>query len=295
VEDLANQVSREFFRKHLRLLDPDRHVRVHCLVRPGSEDLVGLFLRGQRGAGVLANDSSIGVGYAPLSAVERGVLAVDHALRGAEVRSRHPAFGEDTKVLALRRGGQVELTVACAFCDRHVADLAQYQARKADLAAIAAQAAGDAASVAVNAADDPAAGSIYLTVTGTSAEAGDDGEAGRGNRANGLITPGRPMSMEGVAGKNPVSHVGKLYNLAARRIAEDVVAGVAGVMAAECFLVSRIGHPITEPQLTHVRLATHDGRPVGDLQPAIDAIVHEQLGKLDAPLASLAEGIGAML
>jgi S-adenosylmethionine synthetase len=37
-------------------------------------------------------------------------------------------------------------------------------------------------SVAVNTADDPAAGSIYRTVTGTSAEAGDDGEAGRGNR-----------------------------------------------------------------------------------------------------------------
>jgi len=43
----------------------------------------------------------------------------------------------------------------------------------------------------------------YLTVTGTSAEAGDDGQVGRGNRANGLITPCRPMSLEAVAGKIP--------------------------------------------------------------------------------------------
>jgi S-adenosylmethionine synthetase len=42
----------------------------------------------------------------------------------------------------------------------------------------------------------PGKGSVYLTVTGTSAEAGDDGEAGRGNRVNGLITPYRPMTME---------------------------------------------------------------------------------------------------
>lgn len=55
--------------------------------------------------------------------------------------------------------------------------------------------------------------SLYLTVTGTSAEAGDDGEVGRGNRVNGLITLYRPMNMEAAAGKNPVTHVGKLYNI----------------------------------------------------------------------------------
>ncbi|MHA1487030.1 MAG: methionine adenosyltransferase, partial [Promethearchaeota archaeon] len=54
---------------------------------------------------------------------------------------------------------------------------------------------------------------LYLTITGTSAEAGDDGEVGRGNRSNGLITPCRPMSLEAVCGKNPINHVGKLYNV----------------------------------------------------------------------------------
>lgn len=69
--------------------------------------------------------------------------------------------------------------------------------------------------MAVNTADDPDSGYVYLTVTGTSAESGDDGQAGRGNRANGLITPFRPMTLEAVAGKNPITHVGTLYNVLA--------------------------------------------------------------------------------
>ena len=43
--------------------------------------------------------------------------------------------------------------------------------------------------------------SVYLTVTGTSAEMGDDGQVGRGNRPNGLITPYRPMTLEAAAGR----------------------------------------------------------------------------------------------
>jgi len=81
--------------------------------------------------------------------------------------------------------------------------------------------------------------SIYLTVTGTSAEAGDDGEVGRGNRANGLITPYRPMSLEATAGKNPVTHVGKIYNVLAQRIAAGIVRETAGVEEAYCSLLSR--------------------------------------------------------
>jgi len=37
----------------------------------------------------------------------------------------------------------------------------------------------------MNVADDIEAGSVYITVTGTSAEMGDDGAVGRGNRAMG--------------------------------------------------------------------------------------------------------------
>ncbi len=103
--------------------------------------------------------------------------------------------------------------------------------------------------VTVNAADDIASDSIYLTVTGTSAESGDDGQVGRGNRVNGLITPCRPMSLEAAAGKNPFSHVGKIYNVLAKEIAEALVSERSEIVAAECVMVSKIGTSVSSPAL----------------------------------------------
>jgi S-adenosylmethionine synthetase len=135
--------------------------------------------------------------------------------------------------------------------------------------------------VALNAADDPASGRIYLTVSGTSAECGDDGEAGRGNRANGLITPYRPMTLESVAGKNPISHVGKLYNLAADRIAQALVREIPEIASAEVYLVSRIGHPVTEPALVDLALAGRDGRLAVELRARAEELARAQLTALD--------------
>jgi S-adenosylmethionine synthetase len=108
--------------------------------------------------------------------------------------------------------------------------------------------------IRVNASDDLPCGLVHLTVTGTSGEAGDDGQTGRGNRANGLITPFRPMTLEAPAARNPMTHVGKLYNVAASRLAAAVVAEVPEIVEAECHLVSEIGAPIDEPKLTLIRL-----------------------------------------
>jgi S-adenosylmethionine synthetase len=107
------------------------------------------------------------------------------------------------------------------------------------------------AEIAINAADHLPTGAVYLTVTGTSAEAGDDGEVGRGNRVNALITPCRPMSLEAAAGKNPVTHVGKIYNTLARDIAAALTR-MPETAAAQCTMVSRIGAPVSSPALAQV-------------------------------------------
>ena len=78
-------------------------------------------------------------------------------------------------------------------------------------------------TVHINTADDINTGSVFLTVTGTSAEMGDDGSVGRGNRCNGLITPNRPMSMEATSGKNPINHIGKIYNILSTKLAKECV------------------------------------------------------------------------
>ncbi|MDA8107196.1 MAG: methionine adenosyltransferase, partial [Betaproteobacteria bacterium] len=257
VEDIAVEASRRWLRENLRHLDAERHVRVHPRIRPTSPDLAALFLRQGRAGAPLANDTSLAVGYAPLDALETAVLAVERRLNAPEVKAAYPEIGEDVKVMGTRSGSRIALTVACALVGRHVADLEDYRRKKAHIRELAL-AAAPGAEVAVNTADGDTPESVYLTVTGLSAEAGDDGEVGRGNRVNGLITPYRPMSLEAAAGKNPATHVGKLYNVLAHRVARALVAEVPGVREAHCYLVSRIGSPIDDPQIMGVKVRLDD-------------------------------------
>lgn len=288
VEQLTIDACRSWLARHLHALDAERHVRVHCLVRPGSHDLVELFERQRRdGTPKLANDTSIGVGFAPLTPLERAVLIAERSLRSTFA----PERGEDVKVMGVREHARSSLTVACAFIGGQLRDLDAYLAARADAAALVRTAAGGSLgiepAVDVNTADDPAAGSVYLTVTGTSAEAGDDGQTGRGNRANGLITPARPMTIESFAGKNPITHVGKIYNVAATRLAEALVARVEGVREAQVLLVSRIGAPIEAPQVVHVRLRGESTGMAAALAPRAELLTRDHvadIGSLWGPL-----------
>jgi S-adenosylmethionine synthetase len=294
VDELVEASCRSWLKSSFHALDPDIHVKIHSLIRPGSAELVDLYLRQEASGVALANDTSCGVGYAPLDDLERVVLEVEKHLNSAATKATHPAIGEDIKVMAVRHVDTIRLTVACAFIDRFISDLDEYVARKADVVSLALEAANRATqrnvTVEVNAADDISSGRLYLTVTGTSAEAGDDGEVGRGNRTNGLITPYRPMNMEAAAGKNPVTHVGKLYNVAAQRITAAIVKELAEVEEAYCYLVSSIGRPILQPQLAdlHVRLA--QGATLTALQAPIKQIFNDQLNQMTVIRKELVDG-----
>jgi len=290
VAEIAERTCRAWLAENLHGLDAQRHVRVHCLVRPGSPELVELF--GRPGE-MPANDTSCGVGFAPLTPLEQLVLGLERTLNDRAARSRHPECGEDVKVMGVRCGSRADVTLACAFIDRHLDSLAAYSAAKRVLAARAREAAsewhGDL-GLDVNAADDEAAGQVYLTVTGTSAEGGDDGEVGRGNRVNGLITFHRPMSLEAAAGKNAVSHVGKIYNVTAGRVARDLAA-LPDIAAARCHLVSRIGAPVGEPALAEVAVRTR-GRPAEELRDVVEETIRQRLHEAgDLWRAVLAGGV----
>ncbi len=289
VEEIAVETARAWLRKHLHALDPERHVRVHCLVRPGSLDLTELFARRPGSGAPFANDTSFGVGYAPLSPLERFTLEVEQGLNSRDYVAKHPAHGEDVKVMAVRRDKQLSLTVARAFIASHTPSLQAYVTEKERVSLYARDLASTRWSpldVRVNAADSVDQSSVYLTVTGTSAESGDDGEVGRGNRANGLITPARPMSLEALSGKNSVTHVGKLYNLVARTIAERVVKHIAAAEAAECYLVSRIGSPIDDPMLAEERVGTDGDLP----SKPVEEIVRAELRGLPELWRRIVEG-----
>lgn len=282
VHEIAVDACRSVLRERVPEVDVDRHVRIVPRIRAGSTDLTRLFARG--GTMPLANDTSCASGFAPLTDLERVVLEVERRLSGIESREANPAIGSDVKVMGVRQREHIMLTIGCAFVARHVASLDEYVRKKAAARALVMEVARTTTPLHVeatlNAADDLSRGDVYLTVTGTSAEAGDDGEVGRGNRTNGLITPYRFMTMEAAAGKNPMNHVGKLYNVVAERIAAELVTGLDGVQAAACVLVSQIGHVIDDPQVADIRLAMNETTLIDRVRAQTETVVHDQLGRL---------------
>jgi len=279
VHDIAVDGGRDWLRTHLRGVDIDRDIRIIPRLRRGSEELVHLFDRG--GPAPPANDTACGVGFSPLTDLERVVLQVEQALNSPETKRTHPEVGEDVKVMGVRLRSRIHLTIGCAFVSRFIDHIQDYRTKKDAARQLALDAARQVTPLdvdaIVNAADDVARERVFLTVTGTSAEAGDDGEAGRGNRASGLITPYRPMIVEAVAGKNPVTHAGKLYNLLAGRIAAAITNDVPGASDAECMLVSEIGRSVADPRIADVRLGCDDAVP---LVESVEGVVRSELEHL---------------
>jgi len=195
-----------------------------------------------------------------------------------------------------REEDHIELTVAAAIVDRYVEDMEDYvdavETVREFVVDLADEHTDRDVTVHVNTADDYTEGQdgVYLTVTGTSAEQGDDGSVGRGNRANGLITPNRSMSMEATSGKNPVNHIGKIYNLLSTEIADSVVAEVDGIRDMRVRLLSQIGSPIDEPHVADAHVVTADGVEVEDVEAEIEAIVDEQLANVTAITERVIDG-----
>lgn len=283
VEAVKNWIKRNF-----RYLDPETHVIVDYMVRKGSADLVTVFESG-KDTMPLANDTSIGVGYAPLSSLETLVYNTERLLNSPEYKKKNPAVGEDIKVMGLRRDKEIVLTIAAAIIDREVFGPYEYMQVKEqvinDVLDLASKIVPEYnVKVYVNTADIPEKNSFYLTVTGTSAEHGDDGATGRGNRANGLIPPMRPMSMEATAGKNPVNHVGKIYNIVARRIAEKIYSNHNSLFSdVYVEILSQIGKPIDKPLVASVKLIPVDlnnAEIAGHIRSDIQGIVDEELSNI---------------
>ena len=283
VPEIAIAASQEWLARQFPNISMS-NFQFECLIRRGSSELVELFLRLGEDAVPLANDSSIGAGYAPLSATESMVLAIDGLMQAEYQSGTRPEAGCDTKILAVASIDSISATVACAFIDKYLRDKNEYWKKKAHLAAVlqakAIQSSEKVVHLELNAADNPETDSMYLTVSGTSAESGDDGQTGRGNRVNGLITPFHPISLESSAGKNPVSHTGKIYQAVSGRIAATLVNEISEWEEVECVLVSKIGSPITKPQFIGLQVST----PVEDLsqsvQNQVEAIVRAELSDL---------------
>ncbi len=262
---ISIQSCRDVIIKTFREVDPNLHCQYDYALRPGSLDLVGVF-EGDNASIPLANDTSFGVGFAPYSDAEKLTLETELYLNSDKFKDLCPASGEDIKVMTNRIGSDVNLTVCNAIISKYVNDKSEYKnaidkIENSILDLSAKLVPNKKVNVGVNVGDDLDRGVMFLTITGTSAENGDDGIVGRGNRTSGLITPthSRPQSLEAAAGKNPINHVGKIYSIMAQLISKEIFKR-AGGDAIEVYvrLQSQIGHPINKPWLGDIEIIPAD-------------------------------------
>ena len=260
IAPIAIKTAKSVIKRTFRNLDPNEHCIFQSELRPGSLDLVGVFDAAE--SIPLANDTSFGVGFAPFSDAENITYEAEMLLNSDAFKDKCPGSGEDIKVMTFRIGNDVNVTICNAMVSKYLPDKSSYinavdmvTNEVKDLAAKLIPT--KSVKVSVNTGDILDKDVYFLTITGTSAENGDDGIVGRGNRASGVITPtnGRPQTLEAAAGKNPINHVGKIYSLMGNEIAQAIMKETGG-NAVEVYvrLLAQIGHPINDPWLGDIEI-----------------------------------------
>ena len=294
VGEIAEETAKRWLRENLRFVDPHNHMCYQNEIKEGSPELTDIFDREVIGA----NDTSAAVGYAPLTGTERIVLAVERHLNSSEFKEAFPEAGEDIKVMGYRRDRELILTIAVAFVDRFVESEKAYFSRKEEIRRAVIDFVNrercnfNKVVVDLNTLDAQGRGEdgMYLTVLGTSAEGADCGQVGRGNKVNGVISLNRPMSTEAAAGKNPVSHVGKIYNLLTHRIAEEIYEAVPGIREVYVWLCSQIGHPIDDPLIASAQLILDDNVSLASIRSDVEAVMERELANIYDFTARLTRG-----
>jgi S-adenosylmethionine synthetase len=297
VNEIAVNSTKKWLRKNLRFIDPEKHVKYQSEIKTGSAALQDIFSRRKKGEFLGSNDTSAAVGFAPYTEQEKLIVNLEKYLNSAEFKKEHPESGEDIKLMALRKEKEVDLTVAMAIVDRYISSEDDYFKRRSEIldsinTFIDDKGGFKKVNVSLNALDVHGRGldGLYLTVLGSSVEAGDSGQVGRGNNVRGVIALLRPMSSEAAAGKNPVSHVGKIYNLLSYRIADRIIDEVSGCKEVYVWLLSQIGRPINDPSVVSAQVIPEKGVELRTLQPSIQEIIDYEFEHLSEFCDDLARG-----
>ncbi|VVB96888.1 S-adenosylmethionine synthase [uncultured archaeon] len=292
VNTIAIDAAKQWLKDNLRFVNSDS-VHYQVELAHGSAELTDIFKR--KGTILGANDTSAAVGYAPMTPTETMVLETERFLNSPDFKKRFPESGEDIKVMGLREKNELHLTIADPLIDRFIESEAEYFRKKDELLeeikTYAAERTDLETSIYLNTLDRQGRGmgGIYLTVTGTSAEDADSGQVGRGNRVNGIIPLNRPVSSEAAAGKNPVSHVGKIYNVLSHRIASEIYTNVPDIKEVYVWLLSQIGEPIDQPKIAAAQVIMERGALV-DVEKEVNEVIDSELANIQEFCMELAYG-----
>lgn len=295
VADIAVDTSRKWIQDNIRFIDPEKHLKYRIVLAPGSEELSDIFLR--PGKVRAANDTSAAVGYYPLSPAEKAVLMLERNLNSTRFKTRYPETGEDVKVMGMRSGSRLDITVAMPLLAAYIKTEREYFEKKQIIhkameGVFSTFQEFREITVHFNALDKPGRGlgGVYLSLLGTSAEDADSGQVGRGNRVNGLISVNRPMGTEAAAGKNPVSHVGKIYNVLSHKMARKIYEKLEGIKEVYVLLLSKIGTPVDRPQTATAQILLERGRRINEVAKEAEEIIEKELAAIQRFCTELSKG-----
>lgn len=292
VGDIAVNAAKSWIKENLRYVNEDS-IRYQIEIARGSAELTDIFKRKDSILG--ANDTSAAVGYAPMSPTEKLVLETEMYLNSPDFKRRYPESGEDIKIMGLREKNSLTMTIADPLIDNFIESESDYFRKKNELLEEIKKYVSERTeyepSIFLNTLDREGRGmgGIYLTVTGTSAEDADSGQVGRGNRVNGIIPLNRPVSSEAAAGKNPVSHVGKIYNVLSHRIANEIYVNVHDIKEVYVWLLSQIGEPIDQPRIAAAQVIMERGS-LESVEQEVNEVIDRELANIQEFCMELAYG-----
>ncbi|PIW35246.1 MAG: S-adenosylmethionine synthetase [Nitrosopumilales archaeon CG15_BIG_FIL_POST_REV_8_21_14_020_33_23] len=255
IGDFAINSAKEWFEKNLRFVH-NEHVEYQVEIGVTSKEIRTIF---ENPSSFASNDTSVLVGYAPFTETESIVLNTEQHINSKQFKGSFPESGEDVKVMGFRDMSHVDLTIATAFVDRFISSENQYFQKKEEMLQeideFLKKNYDMKITAKMNCLDSKNKGldGLYLTVLGISADGADSGQVGRGNMASRVISPSRPAGSEATAGKNPVSHIGKIYNALSFKIANEIHAKVSGLDEVCVWMYNVIGSPVNEPRAVIVQ------------------------------------------
>ncbi len=283
VGELATNTAKSWFEKNMRFVK-DENVEYQVEIGAASSELKGIF---DKQNGFAANDTSVLVGYAPFTDTENIVLETEQFINSKKFKDEFPVSGEDVKVMGYRDDKKMDITVAMAFVDRFVDSSDHYFKQKQEMQLRIQEFLNSKdqfdVDLNLNCLDDKTKGieGLYLTVLGTSADSADSGEVGRGNMANRVISPSRPAGAEATAGKNPVSHIGKIYNALSFSIANQIHENVDGVSEVFVWMYNVIGRPVNDPKSVIVQPIVENNFNEAEAKQKIQEIVEKNLSNIN--------------
>ena len=88
------------------------------------------------------------------------------------------------------------------------------------------------------------------------------------------------MSLEAAAGKNPVNHIGKIYNILATEMARKITEEYPEIKECDISILSQIGKRISEPHNLNINVIMDKGSDLGGIRNKINYMAEGMLDNI---------------